>query len=184
MTLQLKLVYTTSFRYVSDHAYDGYKALCQRKLLQIQSLELPLARCYPPNILEWRSNRKRVNMALPLNFADGETTTVEVDSWSTGEDLAGYAIRTRGRPACFGYFCVIYFFYINANSSSLRISGSQECNGWSVVLAMDEGPTKEAMGCDYVMDLISEMEIAPAFPVCKNSFLMSHDKNMSKVTSC
>ncbi|KAK6643275.1 hypothetical protein RUM43_004780 [Polyplax serrata] len=140
-------------KYVSDHAYDGYKALCQRKLLQIQSLELPLARCYPPNILEWRSNRKRVNMALPLHFADGETTTVEVDSWSTGEDLAGYAIRTRG---------------------------SQECNGWSVVLAMDDGPTKEAMGCDYVMDLISEMEIAPAFPVCKNSFLMSHDKNMSK----
>lgn len=81
---------------MSDHAYDGYKALCQRKLLQIQSLELPLARSYPPNLLEWRSNRKRVNMALPLHFADGESITAEVDSWSTGEDLAGYAVRNRG----------------------------------------------------------------------------------------
>lgn len=81
---------------MSDHAYDGYKALCQRKLLEIDSLELPLARSYPPSLLEWRSNRKRVNMALPLQFSDGETTTVSVDSWTTSEDLAGFAIRDKG----------------------------------------------------------------------------------------
>lgn len=168
---------------MSDHAYDGYKALCQRKLLQIQSLELPLARCYPPNVLEWRSNRKRVNMALPLHFSDGEITTVQVDSWSTGEDLAGYAIRNRGKER-FGFFLGRGDFFPRFSPRILKemlATGIQEWNGWSVILSTDEGPTKEAMGCDYVMDLISEMEIAPAFPVCKNSFLMSHDINPPKV---
>ena len=35
------------------------------------------------------------------------------------------------------------------------------------------------MGADYVLDLVSEMEIAPAFPVCKSFFLVSSD-NSSK----
>ncbi|KAJ8897656.1 hypothetical protein PR048_003005 [Dryococelus australis] len=58
-------------RYVSDHGYDGYKALCQRKLLQSARVESNLARNYPPCLLEWRSNRKRVNMALTTECADG-----------------------------------------------------------------------------------------------------------------
>ena len=62
------------------------------------------------------------------------------------------------------------------------IKGIQECNGWSVVLAgEDDELIREAMGCDYVMDLISEMEIAPAFPVSKNSLLMGHDRIAPKV---
>ncbi|KAL0278610.1 UNVERIFIED_CONTAM: hypothetical protein PYX00_000382 [Menopon gallinae] len=147
------VLYKYLLKYVSDHAYDGYKALCQRKLLEIDNLELPLARSYPPSLLEWRSNRKRVNMALPLQFSDGETTTVSVDSWTTSEELAGFAIRDKG---------------------------IQEWQGWSVALSTDQGVTKETTGCDYVMDLISEMEVAPAFPVCKNSFLLSQDFVSSK----
>jgi hypothetical protein len=59
-------------RYVSDHGYNGYKAVCQRKLLQSSRIEWQLARNYPPCLLEWRANRKRVNMALQIYFADGE----------------------------------------------------------------------------------------------------------------
>jgi hypothetical protein len=59
-------------RYVSDFGYNGYKAVCQRKLLQSSRIEWQLARNYPPCLLEWRANRKRVNMALQIYFADGQ----------------------------------------------------------------------------------------------------------------
>lgn len=70
-------------KYVSDHAYDGYKAYCQRKLLQgertifrimsnNQQIVHHVPRNYPPCVLEWRANRNRVNMALSVGFYDGE----------------------------------------------------------------------------------------------------------------
>lgn len=93
-------------------------------------------------------------MAIPLHFADGESATVAVDSWSTSEDLAGFAVREKGVA---------------------------EWHGWSISLTTDHGVNKETTGCDYVMDLLSEMEIAPAFPVCKNSFLLSQDTAVPKV---
>jgi hypothetical protein len=64
--------FITLNRYVSDHGYNGYKAVCQRKLLQSSRIEWQLARNYPPCLLEWRANRKRVNMALQIYFADGK----------------------------------------------------------------------------------------------------------------
>jgi len=64
--------FITLNRFVSDHGYNGYKAVCQRKLLQSSRIEWQLARNYPPCLLEWRANRKRVNMALQIYFADGE----------------------------------------------------------------------------------------------------------------
>lgn len=77
------------FRYVSDHAYDGYKAFCQRKLLQgerallratnsSQSFGQFLPRNYPPCVLEWRANRNRVNMALAVGFYDGECNEYQI----------------------------------------------------------------------------------------------------------
>jgi myosin-15 len=67
-------------RYVSDHGYNGYKAVCQRKLLQSSRIEWQLARNYPPCLLEWRSNRKRVNIALQIYFADGEYLLISGDN--------------------------------------------------------------------------------------------------------
>ena len=60
-------------RYVSDHAYDGYKAHCQRKLLQSANQSEENGRTYPPCLLEWKSNTRRTNMALEAKFADGKT---------------------------------------------------------------------------------------------------------------
>lgn len=62
------------FRYVSDHAYDGYKAHCQRKLLQSANQSEENSRTYPPSLLEWKSNTRRTNMALEAKFADGKYT--------------------------------------------------------------------------------------------------------------
>ncbi|XP_026670463.1 unconventional myosin-XV [Ceratina calcarata] len=145
-------------KFVSDHAYDGYKAYCQRKLLQgertiyrimnsNQQIVHHIPRNYPPCVLEWRANRNRVNMALSVGFYDGETVTCTVDSWTTCEELANLAVHNHGVD--------------NA--------------GWTITLWNQlEGPdaiVTETNGFDYVLDLISEMELAPAFPAAKHMFL-------------
>ncbi|XP_011310328.1 unconventional myosin-XV [Fopius arisanus] len=145
-------------KYVSDHAYDGYKAYCQRKLLQGERTLLKIMnnnqlslhnipRNYPPCVLEWRANRNRVNMALNVGFYDGETTTCAINSWTTCEELANLAVKNHG----------------------------VENEGWTVTLWNQlDGPdaiVTETNGFDYVLDIISEMELAPAFPAAKHIFL-------------
>ena len=52
--------------------------------------------------------------------------------------------------------------------------------GWTVVLQEDMD-YYELMGYDYVLDLISEMEIPPGFPVCKSYFLVSSDRSREPI---
>ncbi|XP_059488252.1 unconventional myosin-XV isoform X3 [Neocloeon triangulifer] len=147
-----KIFYKYLLKYVSDSAYNGYKAICQRKLLQSARVECQMARAYPPSLLEWRANRKKVNMALEVQFPDGEVRNTPVESWITGEELAGLVIRDRG---------------------------IDECHGWTVSCHSEddnEGEVREMCGFDYVLDLVSEMELPPAFPVVKNYFLVSGKK--------
>lgn len=40
-------------------------------------------------------------MALTVNFADGESSMIGVDSWSTSEEVAGFAVRDKGTPSNF-----------------------------------------------------------------------------------
>jgi hypothetical protein len=68
-----------------------------------------------------------------------------------------------------------------------RHLNESESNGWTLSLR-DENDFYEIMGNDYVLDLVSEMEIAPAFPVCKSFFLVSsmsseEDKSCSSSTN-
>ncbi|XP_039291022.1 unconventional myosin-XV [Nilaparvata lugens] len=93
-------LYKFLLKYVSDHGYDGYKAVCQQKLLASHNQWL---RSYPPNLLEWRANRKRVNMALQLHFADGESVTSCVDSWTRCENLCAAVLAERGVAECHGW---------------------------------------------------------------------------------
>lgn len=72
-----------------------------------------------------------------------------VDSWTSGEDFCKYLLKLRG----------------------LR----ENCEGWTVTL-QEEMDYYELMGKDYVLDLISEMEIPPGFPVCRSHFLVSSDR--------
>ncbi|XP_014675587.1 PREDICTED: transcription factor SPT20 homolog, partial [Priapulus caudatus] len=62
---------------------------------------------------------------------------------------------------------------------SMRIRGvdGDNASGWTVSLH-DDGDRYELGGLDYVLDLVSEMEIAPSFPVSKSYFLVSHDASV------
>uniref|UniRef100_A0A8D9AYW5 Unconventional myosin-XV n=1 Tax=Cacopsylla melanoneura TaxID=428564 RepID=A0A8D9AYW5_9HEMI len=132
-------LYKFLLKYVSDHAYNGYKQLCQRKLLQSHN---QWARACPPSLLEWRANRKRVNMGLQLNFADGESLMAGVDSWSRCESLCSAVLAERG---------------------------VSEIHGWTLSLERPhvglDLPREEARnGLDYVLDSVAEMEASPHFP--------------------
>lgn len=65
------VLYKYLLKYVSDHAYDGYRTVCQQKLMQAYALDPPLARAYPPTVMECKANRKCVNMALEARYPDG-----------------------------------------------------------------------------------------------------------------
>ncbi|KAI5727750.1 hypothetical protein M8J77_006381 [Diaphorina citri] len=133
-------LYKFLLKYVSDHAYNGYKQICQRKLLQSHN---QWARSCPPSLLEWRANRKRVNMALQLNFADGESIMTGVDSWSRCENLCSAVLAERGVA---------------------------ECHGWTISMERSNSKTADHRnGLDYILDPVSEMELSPQFPVTHRS---------------
>lgn len=43
-------------------------------------------------------------------------------------------------------------------------------DGWTVIMD-DAGAVTEANGLDYVLDLVSELELCPAFPVARSGLL-------------
>jgi len=43
-------------KYASDRAWNGYKNLCQRKLLK-SGTDQSINRHFPPTLLEWKANR-------------------------------------------------------------------------------------------------------------------------------
>lgn len=72
----LHLIVVFCYRFVSDYAYDGYKALCQHKLIQAMQKSVygpETARTYPLSLLEWTANRKKANMVLQVHCFDGES---------------------------------------------------------------------------------------------------------------
>lgn len=69
-------------RFVSDYALNGFKALCQHKLLQaMQKSKLvpDASRTYPPSLLEWTVNRKKACVVLQVYCFDGKTKSNECD---------------------------------------------------------------------------------------------------------
>ncbi|XP_041473142.1 unconventional myosin-XV-like isoform X3 [Lytechinus variegatus] len=144
-------LYNFLLKYVSDHAYDGYKAYCQHKLLSCDphAIESQGSRTYPPSLLEWKAHQLQANMSLVTRLP-GETDpiNVQVDSWTTGEDFAAAALKQKGLQK--GY------------------------RGWSVEL-MDENVRYDLSGPDFVMDLIAEMEVHPEMPVGESHFLIASE---------
>ena len=86
---------------------------------------------------------------LSVYTTSGDTKYAPVNSWTSGERFA---------------------------ADLLRAKGLEDVAGWTVELD-DEGDIYELNGLDYVLDLISEIEIIPSFPVCKSFFLISPDRN-------
>lgn len=92
------------------------------------------------------SSLKQCNFISPLSDA---TVIGHVDSWTSAEDFCKHLLHLRG---------------LRENSQ-----------GWTVTL-QEEMDYYELMGHDYVLDLVSEMEIPPGFPVCHSHFLVSSDR--------
>eukprot|EP00079_Xenopus_tropicalis_P038968 XP_017952739.1 PREDICTED: unconventional myosin-XV [Xenopus tropicalis] len=138
-------------KYVSDYAYNGYKPVCQHKLIQaIQKSQQgsETARNFPPSLLEWTASRERANMAIDIHCFDGAKISCPIHSWTDGEEIAGDVLRHRG---------VIEGF-----------------RGWSVSLK-EGGQWTELAGQDYVLDLICNMELPREFPKQKSYFITASE---------
>ncbi|XP_034151053.1 unconventional myosin-XV [Esox lucius] len=138
-------------KFVSDHAPPGCQALLQHRLIQANQKSRVVsgpeaARTYPLALLEWTANRKRANMVLQVTCFDGTSFLCPVHSWTSGEDLSGNVLRHRG----------------------MRDSW----RGWSVLMK-ELGQWAELAGHDYIMDLISDLELPCDFPKQKSYFLFS-----------
>lgn len=51
--------------------------------------------------------------------------------------------------------------------------------GWSVILD-DSGVLSDGNGFDFVLDLVSELELCPAFPVARSELLKTGTKKISE----
>uniref|UniRef100_A0A8D0GT56 MyTH4 domain-containing protein n=1 Tax=Sphenodon punctatus TaxID=8508 RepID=A0A8D0GT56_SPHPU len=123
-------------KFVSDHGMEGYNAVCQRKILtsmQQTEKDFEVSRDHPPTQLEWTTNQRKGKMVLDVFTYREEKISVEVESWTTGEQYASWLLSSRGLD--------------------------KVPRGWSV--SMFTGETwRDLPGCDFVLDLIGEMEEA------------------------
>nr|XP_042709871.1 unconventional myosin-XV [Chrysemys picta bellii] len=138
-------------KFVSDYAFDGYKPVCQHKLMQAMlrsQLGPEAARAYPPSLLEWTANRQRASMALDVYCFNGDYFSCPIHSWSTGEELAGDVLKHRGL--------------------------TEGWRGWSISMK-DGAQWAELAGHDYILDLVSDLELPRGFPKQKSYFIVASE---------
>ncbi|XP_049428716.1 unconventional myosin-XV [Epinephelus fuscoguttatus] len=136
-------------KFVSDYGPEGYDCVCQHRLLQaLQRLNVgpEYIRTYPPCLLEWTANRKRAHTVLHIHCFDGVSFLCPLHSWTTGEEMAKDILQHRG-----------------------VLEGRR---GWSVLLK-EPAQWVELEGSDYVLDLMSDLELPADFPKHSSYFIIS-----------
>ncbi|CAJ1054060.1 unconventional myosin-XV [Xyrichtys novacula] len=136
-------------KFVSDYGPEGYDCVCQHRLLQaLQRLSVgpEYARTYPPCLLEWTANRKRAHTVLHIHCFDAVSFLCPLHSWTTGEEMAKDILQHRG-------------------VAEGRL-------GWSVLLK-EPAQWVELEGSDYVLDLMSDLELSAEFPKHSSYFIIS-----------
>ncbi|XP_072846643.2 unconventional myosin-XVB [Pogona vitticeps] len=121
-------------KFVSDFGLEGYNGMCQHKLLMsMKEMESDpeVSRSFPPTQLEWTTNRRRGRMMLDVYTYKEERLSAEVESWTTGEQYAGWILSSRGLETV--------------------------PRGWSVSMFTDQ-VWHDLPGCDFVLDLIGQIE--------------------------
>ncbi|KAI1233666.1 hypothetical protein IHE44_0004107 [Lamprotornis superbus] len=162
-------------KFVSDYAFAGYKPVCQRKLMHAMArsqLGTAAARTFPPSLLEWTANRRQASMALDLHCFNGDQFSCPIHSWSTGEDLAGDVLKLSvpkiWEPWCPCGTCT------HPQCLAVGRGLAEGWRGWTV--AMKAGAQwAELAGHDYVLDLVSDLELLRGFPRQKSCFLIAWD---------
>ncbi|XP_026158447.1 unconventional myosin-XV [Mastacembelus armatus] len=136
-------------KFVSDYGPDGYNFVCQNRLIQaLRQLNVgpEYVRTYPPCLLEWTASRKRAHTVLHIHCFDGVSFLCPLHSWTTGEGMAKDILQHRG-----------------------VVDGRQ---GWSVLLK-EPAQWVELEGSDYVLDLMSDLELPADFPKHNSYFIIS-----------
>ncbi|XP_040000911.1 unconventional myosin-XV [Xiphias gladius] len=136
-------------KFVSDYGPEGYDCVCQHRLLQaLQRLNSgpQHVRTYPPCLLEWTANRKRAHTVVHIHCFDGVSFLCPLHSWTTGEEMAKDILQHRG-----------------------VVEGHR---GWSVLLK-ESAQWVELEGSDYVLDLMSDLELPAGFPKHSSYFIIS-----------
>ncbi|XP_077381905.1 unconventional myosin-XV [Festucalex cinctus] len=137
-------------KFVSDYGPEGYDAVCQHALLQAMQRcgggGPEYTRTYPPCLLEWTANRKRAHTLLHVHCFDGVSVLCPVHSWTTGEKMAKDILQHRGV--------------------------TEGRRGWSVLLK-ESAQWVELEGSDYVLDLMSDLELPAQFPKHSSYFIIS-----------
>uniref|UniRef100_G3PWG5 Myosin XVAb n=1 Tax=Gasterosteus aculeatus TaxID=69293 RepID=G3PWG5_GASAC len=136
-------------KFVSDYGPEGYDCVCQHRLLQALrrlSVGPEHVRTYPPCLLEWTANRKRAHTVLHTHCFDGVSFLCPLHSWTTGEEMAKDILQHRG-----------------------VVDGHR---GWSVLLK-EPAQLVELEGSDYVLDLMSDLELPADFPKRSSYFIIS-----------
>lgn len=136
-------------KFVSDYAPGSMKDMLLKRLLRVPpGNQYPVCRLFPPSWLEWRATQKITDIAVSVTLPDDATQTVAIDPWTTCEEAAALAMSSVGVPP----------------------------QGWTIVLD-DSGLLSDSCGLDYVLDLVSEKELCPAFPTVRSDLLRSGRKN-------
>nr|DBA27883.1 TPA: hypothetical protein GDO54_008329 [Pyxicephalus adspersus] len=131
-------------KYVSDQGFEGYKAICQSKMLRAKENNIGVFRSHAPTLLEWTANERKGAMVMDVFTFNEEKVSMEVDSWTTGEQLASWLLQFKGA------------------GDNLR--------GWSVSI-LDGNQWFDLTGDDFLLDAIAEVEDgAPSQPFATSEY--------------